>query len=492
MKSLCLCMMLKNEAHIIKRCLESVKDIIDTYVICDTGSTDNTKEIIKDYFDNLGIKGNIIDHQWENFGVNRSMLLKEAKNKADYLLLVDGDYVINVHNKDFKSKLTKSGYCLRWTGGNIDYANLKLIKGDLDWKYFGPTHEYLKCMSLNNGNEINDHMDVLTDISITEFYDGGCRSDKFQRDIKLLLNEINKNPNDPDISRYCFYLGRSYEDLQDYENSLLYYLKRIEYGGWDEEVYFSMYKAGLCKIYLKYSVDDICESLLKAYNFRPSRLEALFELLKYCIDNKLYNLGYTLSINATNKPYPEHDKLFIDVKIHNYDFDLWVAICAYYAGKYMESIKIYNNLLKKTNLHTTATYLILKNMLFSVIKIKKFLGSNDISIICDNLINLYKMTKHFSTFHIDFISFCRNNNMHDINYNVCFEIFKTMNIINEQYNIILLDELSISSFYVGKFQESIVYSDMLLSRNISDDMKNRVLNNKMFSLDKINIMNLNK
>lgn len=72
MYNLTLSMIVKNEAPNIQRCLESVAKYIDYYVICDTGSTDNTKEIIKNFFDSKGIPGEILDHEWKHFGHNRS------------------------------------------------------------------------------------------------------------------------------------------------------------------------------------------------------------------------------------------------------------------------------------------------------------------------------------------------------------------------------------------------------------------------------------
>ena len=43
---ICLTMIVRNESHIIERCLNSVKGIVDCVAICDTGSTDNTVAII--------------------------------------------------------------------------------------------------------------------------------------------------------------------------------------------------------------------------------------------------------------------------------------------------------------------------------------------------------------------------------------------------------------------------------------------------------------
>ena len=59
--TICLNMIVKNESKIILRLLETVLPIIDTYCICDTGSTDMTKELIKEFFDVRCIEGKIIE-----------------------------------------------------------------------------------------------------------------------------------------------------------------------------------------------------------------------------------------------------------------------------------------------------------------------------------------------------------------------------------------------------------------------------------------------
>ena len=66
--SVTLCMIVKNEEHIIKECLESIYKHIDRYDISDTGSTDKTKEIIKEFFDEKGVHGEVYDIPWKGFG----------------------------------------------------------------------------------------------------------------------------------------------------------------------------------------------------------------------------------------------------------------------------------------------------------------------------------------------------------------------------------------------------------------------------------------
>ena len=81
--------MIKNEEKIIERCISSVLPIIDAICVTDTGSTDNTQQIIKDFFYDKCIPGEIFNDEWRDFGYNRSKALEHAYGKTDYLLVFD-------------------------------------------------------------------------------------------------------------------------------------------------------------------------------------------------------------------------------------------------------------------------------------------------------------------------------------------------------------------------------------------------------------------
>jgi glycosyltransferase involved in cell wall biosynthesis len=68
-QSFCLNMIVKNEARVIRRCLDSARPIIDFWVIVDTGSTDGTQEAIRRHLD--GLPGELIERPWVDFAHNR-------------------------------------------------------------------------------------------------------------------------------------------------------------------------------------------------------------------------------------------------------------------------------------------------------------------------------------------------------------------------------------------------------------------------------------
>ena len=125
-------MIVKNESKIITRLFDSVLSIIDCYCICDTGSTDNTKEIITNYFNEKNITGKIIDRPFKNFGYNRTEALKAARGMATYLLLLDADMKLIIKPDFDKNKLKIPVYSIQQGHPAFKYYNTRLVSGSLD------------------------------------------------------------------------------------------------------------------------------------------------------------------------------------------------------------------------------------------------------------------------------------------------------------------------------------------------------------------------
>ena len=102
-KTICLNMIVKNEEHIIIETLKNLCSYInfDYWVIADTGSTDNTKKLICDFFNDKKIKGELLEHEWQDFAYNRTLAINSAFNKTDYLFIFDADDSIHNNFKYF-------------------------------------------------------------------------------------------------------------------------------------------------------------------------------------------------------------------------------------------------------------------------------------------------------------------------------------------------------------------------------------------------------
>ena len=332
--TICLNMIVKNESKIITRLLITVLPIIDTYCICDTGSTDMTKEIIKEFFDMRCIEGKIIEEPFKNFGHNRTVALNAAKEMADYLLFLDADMKLVIDPKFDKSKLTADVYTFAQGSNTFNYFNVRLIKTSLNFRCIGSTHEYYDITGSRKEEQ-------LRTIKINDIGDGGCKEDKFIRDIRLLEEDLKENPKN---ERTYFYLANSYKNAGNLEKAIENYKKRIAIGGWIEENWYSRLELGKC--YMKTGEEaEAIKTWLEAYGYHPKRAENVYEIVKHYRIKGQQQLSYIFYKLAKEIPYPSDNVLFIHKDVYNYLLDYEFSIIAYYIDNNVDMRPIFMKLM---------------------------------------------------------------------------------------------------------------------------------------------------
>ncbi len=328
-KTICLNMIVKNEAHVIKRCLASAKPLIDHWVIVDTGSTDGTQAIIKEFM--KGIPGELYERPWVNFGHNRSEALDLAKGKGDYVLFVDADEEF-AFDPGFKFRnLSQDSYLMVIDHGGSHYFRRQLINNKLNWCWKGVLHEYLDCPLAKTEGKI----DGISTIYRSE----GARSldpKKYEKDAAVLEKALI---DEPDNVRYMFYLAQSYKDAGNMEKGIEWYEKRAKMGGWDQEVFWSLYQVARMKDRPGVPDNEIIDAYLKAYHYRPSRVEPLARLSSFYRIRNQYLLSYLVATHAMQTP-PSDDILFVETDLCTYWPPFEASISAYWLGKYDESFKL--------------------------------------------------------------------------------------------------------------------------------------------------------
>lgn len=356
--SICLNMIVRNESRIIKRLLQSVLPIIDTYIICDTGSTDDTPNIIKSFFDENMIPGEIITEPFKNFGYNRTFALKAARGKATYALLLDADMIFKVESSFDKQSLKYAAYQIIQKGGNLSYHNTRLIRLDIDAKCLGPTHEYY---DLPPGS----HNEKLDSLWIDDIGDGGSKGDKFERDIRLLKQGIEEEPAN---GRYYFYLANSYFNCGRINDCIPYYEKRIELGGWSEEIFYSHLNLG--HAYMKIGNPEKAIFIwMNGYNTHPVRSETIYEICKYYREKGKNKIAMAFCMLGKNIPYPKNDSLFIHTDVYETGFDYELSILGYY-NNYQDMHKVCCRLMNKSGQNYNN---LLSNYKFYTPKLKSYL-----------------------------------------------------------------------------------------------------------------------
>ena len=373
-KKICLCMIVKNESKIIERCMSSCLPVLNYISICDTGSTDNTVEIIENFCKKNNIEGKVHHQEWKNFGHNRTLSYETAKKTfpdADYCLLIDADMILKISPEFNKSSLFAGSYMVAQQGGSLYYFNTRLLGTKYNWKCIGVTHEY---WSPEDPNCVNKQLTTLT---MPDLGDGGSKSDKFERDIKLLTQGIIDEPNN---ERYMFYLAQSYHDIGKYKDAIHWYTKRIRKAGWYEEVYYSYYRIARCYLGLGRSWEMVEQSYEEAWKYLPSRMEPLYEIGKHYQETEQYEKAYKWLKKACVIPFPKEQVLFLLKDI--YEYAVWDAlgISAFYVGEYKESVDACIKALKSEFCLGNAER-IKNNMRYSINKMKEIKEMKEINTI---------------------------------------------------------------------------------------------------------------
>lgn len=345
---LVLCLMVANEEKIIERCLRSALPHVDAVVVCWNGmdaTVDIARQEIKSWRA-MGVDFHFEHHQWVNFGHNRTLSAKAAKAwvacahpewplESTYLLFMDADMELVVEPGFRRSMLTAPGYKLIQLNHGEDYRNLRLARLSHDWRSVSVTHEYWAATpDIGEPATLDtrcDHRYAL--MWLMDHDDGGSKSDKTERDIRLLEQGLVDEPGNV---RYMFYLARAYADSGQHSKAVPLYRQRQANGGWDQEVWYAHYREGLSLLALEKETEGI-GVLLQAYQQRPTRAEPLAFLAQYHRERGRNHLALMFARQANEIPL-SNDDLFVWGDAH-YALPLReIAICAYYTGDREEGI----------------------------------------------------------------------------------------------------------------------------------------------------------
>ena len=319
--TICLNMIVKNESHIIKNTLEKLCNKIQFsyWVICDTGSTDNTQQIIRDFFNEKNIPGELHNNEWKNFAYNRNIALNEAFDKTDLLLVFDADDEIQ-GNIIMPKMVNSDGYSLNFGNSDgISYQRILLVNNKIRWEFKSVIHEYINCLKPNP-----KILNIEGNYYVVSGRSGSRNSDpdKYLKDAKILEESYYeaKTNNDHLYLRYGFYCANSYKDSGKTEEAIKWYKITLGNENWSQEKY-------MCCLNLYNLYNSIGENekglhyLVESFNYDLERMECVSLLIKeyccrglnniaynyYCMIKDFYENKY-LQTNNTHKLFVENDK----------------------------------------------------------------------------------------------------------------------------------------------------------------------------------------
>lgn len=352
--TVCLSIIVKNESKVITRMLETVWPILDRYLVVDTGSTDGTQDIIRAFFAEKGIPGEVVDHEWVSFEDARNTALNLVKDKADFGFWIDADETLTI-DPSFNAKLFKRGLA-PYDGGNMkvwyggqEYFRMQFFSTKKPWRWYGKLHEVLVCdeqvsCAIADGLTTVVHPDgnSWTSESLQSKYEGHARILE-----KVVAEDEKKDP------RWYFYLAQSYRDANTPENlekSLKWYRERLKFqDGYWEELYYSQLMVATLRARLGHHEHEVMHEFITCGKHNRMRIEHLMAPLRAYHHRGDFETSYIFSSHAMRiagkgrSPFP-HSSLFIDKRTYEFEILNMHMLNCWYTGRHEESAATYKKL----------------------------------------------------------------------------------------------------------------------------------------------------
>lgn len=296
----------KDEADVLYKMLFSTKDIIDYIVAIDTGSSDNSTEIIKNFAEEYNIPCYIKYSEFINFGKSRNEALDYAHDviiennlapNKTYLYWMDCDEILTIEDTFDKNNLNSKSYTIDIIYGSTSYRRNSLIRMDSIFKWVGPVHEFIES---NDVSKFNKSLKVIV-FQCGASWKGSLRN-KYKTHAELLINEIESNPNGRYVPRWLFYVAQSYFDAAMADRSNIdfkllkkakkYYKMRCMSDGYRDEKFWSKYRLGIISN-LENDKDEIVrKNLIDAYIYDTRRIEPLFYYMELLMSKGQYSEAF--------------------------------------------------------------------------------------------------------------------------------------------------------------------------------------------------------
>lgn len=328
--------MIKNEAQVIEATLKPFLQAGQQhFVILDTGSTDDTVKIVQNLFKKYKIQhGHIVQEPFVDFATSRNFALESAEKifpNAVFFFMIDAEwYMHNVQGliefcekyKDHKD----IAYLMKKTFPSdkvTDYINY-LFKAHKGVRFYGAVHE---CINQIAEVKVPNNVFILHNPSKLGREKSSTR---WQKDLKILLKEHEKDPNN---LRTIFYLGQTYTCLKNYEKALFWYKKRCKGERNNEEKYLAHFR--VATIYQ--SLDNWPEALrfyFKAHAVRPQRIEPLIHIAQYYFNIHNYQATFLLAKYITTLIVPHEEKLCMSPELYTSALYDLLSTTAKHVGEY--------------------------------------------------------------------------------------------------------------------------------------------------------------
>ena len=361
----------KDESHVIKNMLESCKGITDLIVVNDTGSTDGTQDIIRNFGKENNIPTYVFERAFDDFEKSRNHAMQKLSDVVAELgwnpdqvhgYWFDCDETLIIDPKFNKSQFTKDLYMINTYIGQMKYTRNTFFKVSKPFKWYGPIHEFIICDDKNITSGLAENIHV--DVKMTGASWQGDIPTKYKNHAFVLEKYIDANRQDP---RWIFYTAQSYHDSasipdnkeeneERLRRSIKYYRERVSRpDGYPEEIFYSQFRIGTIMKVLEEPWNLTHQELLKAYSVDPLRGESIKAIIDYYLQVNEWNMAYLYTkfakVNFHGKnPYPTR-LLFVDEALYVWKFAEAHAAACFYTNRMDEAKVNYQEIVSLSKSH---------------------------------------------------------------------------------------------------------------------------------------------
>jgi glycosyltransferase involved in cell wall biosynthesis len=367
---LILTQIMKDESHVATRMLDSIKSIVDGICIVDTGSTDDSINIVKKWGEDNNIETHVFERPFDDFEKSRNFSIEKTRdiflNRNDghtyYSFWLDFDEQMIIDANFNKNSINKDLYMFNVYIGQMKYTRNEMFKLEKPCKFYGPVHEFIICEDKNITSGLLDGIKVIVQMDGASWQ--GNISSKYLSHAHKLEAYIAENRQDP---RWIFYTAQSYHDSASMKDNreeneerlrraIKYYRERTQRpDGYAEELYYSQYRIGTIMRVLEEPWNLTHQELLKAYSMDPLRGESIKTIIDYYLQIGEWHMAYLYTKFAKENfhgknPYPTR-LLFVDESLYRWKFLEAHAAACFYTGRQLESKETYNKILQAVKDH---------------------------------------------------------------------------------------------------------------------------------------------
>lgn len=325
-------MIVRDEAPVIARCLRNALPLVDWWVICDTGSTDGTQEVIRSVTE--GVPGLLLERPWVSFGHNRQEALEAARRFAGggstYSLWLDADEVLEDRPGSWPD-LDCDGYHLPVRRSGVSYERIGLIRLDRPWRWTGVVHEHLELPGATLGRL--DRPWVRSEREGARAHDPAT----YRQDAETIAAALADEPDHP---RLQFYLAQSWYDAGEWQRALDAYRIRVANpNGWADEAWFAASRIPHCLELLGARIDDVVSAHLDAVQRDPLRAEPLVHAARLERERGRHAVAVLYAEAASRLPEPGPEALFVDVATYRWRAYDELAVACYWSGRREDGLR---------------------------------------------------------------------------------------------------------------------------------------------------------